>query len=464
MEGKNLKLADLEGGKTYYIELKLPQHNNPIWIQRWKGSAIDVKNRTFQRDWDSFGVDVTTLELRLATTEEREWLNYCIEKDKYISYEDFLKEYKPTYEKGKWYKTGKYYAKCVKHTNNEMTCSEMIMSGNFRNVNKTHYTFKSDIPSGYKWELVTDLKEIESYLPKDHPDIQQKPEKFVGRYFKALVENARCSNVIKNNYYLIEQEDDLYFRFYTEFSEDSLFCLDKSLSGIYELMPIGWTPNDVIPEYVECLEEDATYNIKNRIYKVISWKENSVWVICNLRCEGYNPGDSLCNDDWFKNNHKWKISTKEAYDLQNSKQYPLVPEKCYDTEIEVGDEVEVIQPCSSSLNKKGHIGRVEKIFQGRLIDFGSCQVYEINGWCEHISALKLVKKANKTTTLDKKVDVSSPKVTNKITVPIINTTSRDKQVHINVDIKKDGVIVPLLTTTKKSIKNIQINNLKTLTI
>lgn len=416
MEGKNLKLADLEGGKTYYIELKLPQHNNPIWIQRWKGSAIDVKNRTFQRDWDSFGVDVTTLELRLATTEEREWLNYCIEKDKYISYEDFLKEYKPTYEKGKWYKYKNWYIKFEKNDEGYFKSSEEIDNNRiYRKVNSTFGRV------GDKEKvLLEDLKEIESYLPKGHPDIQQKPETFVGRYFKALVENAECSNIIKNNYYLIEQENDISFGFHVK-KYPSFYELSKKYKQNYELMPIGWTPSDVVPEYVECLEDNYSYTIKNRIYKIITWEKSNVWAICNIDCDEYKAGQHLCFDDWFKNNHKWKISTKEAYDLQNSKQYPLVPEECYNTEIEIGDEVEVIQPCSSSLNKKGHIGRVEKIFQGRLIDFGSCQVYEINGWCEHISALKLVKKANKTTTLDKKVDVISSKMPKRLQLKIRET-------------------------------------------
>ena len=339
MEGKNLKLANLEGGKTYYIELNLSQHNNPIWIQRWKGSAINVKDKTFQRDWASFGADVTALELRLATTEEREWLNYCIEKDKYISYEDFLKEYKPTYKKGKWYKYKNWYIKFKKNDEGYFKSSEEIDNNRiYRKVNSTFGRVDDK-----EKVLLEDLKEIESYLPKGHPDIQQKPETFVGRYFKALVENAECSNIIKNNYYLIEQENDISFGFHVK-KYPSFYELSKKDTKNYELMPIGWTPSDVVPEYVQLVKEhwsvDGEY-----VGEIFNLSDLS-----NLSKFKYAP----TKNEFLKNINGWitqglfKISDKKSYDLQNSKQYPLVPEECYDTEIAVGDDVEI------TINKYNH--------------------------------------------------------------------------------------------------------------
>ena len=269
MEGKNLKLANLEGGKTYYIELNLSQHNNPIWIQRWKGSAINVKDRTFQRDWVSFGANVTALELRLATTEEREWLNYCIEKDKYIS---------------------------------------------------------------------------------------------------------------------------------------------------YELMPIGWTQSDVVPEYVQLVKEhwsvDGEY-----VGEIFNLSDLS-----NLSKFKYAPtkNEFLKNiNGWITQGH-FKISDKKSYDLQNSKQYPLVPEECYDTEIEVGDEVEI------TINKYNHSPyKVGESFIIREISEQNGEIYyrPIEGRCTGIisTSVKLVKKANKTTTLDKKVDVISSKVPERLQLKIRET-------------------------------------------
>jgi hypothetical protein len=99
-------------------------------------------------------------------------------------------------------------------------------------------------------------------------------------------------------------------------------------AGNYYYAELIETPEVIIPEYVECLENSYGYTIKNRIYKVIKWKKSNVWVICNLKCDSLEAGSELCFDSWFEDKHKWKHSTKEAYDLQNSKQYPLVPEEC----------------------------------------------------------------------------------------------------------------------------------------
>jgi len=415
MEGKNIRVEKLVDGEIYYEDMG----NGNTYISLYKENEvhnniyIQINRKTFNKTGE--GVKLYNVQ-RVATELEKAWLNYCIEKDKYISYEDFLKEYKPTYEKGKWYKLKTiydWYAKFEKFSDNCWYASEFIDVGDKSyKDSQGHWDWKNT----YKSRLVTDLKEIESYLPKDHPDIQQKPETFVGRYFKALVENAECSNIIKNNYYLIEQEDDLYFRFYTEFSEDSLFCLDKSLSGIYELMPIGWTPSDVVPEYVQLVKKGWSVN-GEYIGEIFDLSNLS-----NLSKFKYAPTKS----EFLKNINKWikegcfKISDKKSYDLQNSKQYPLVPEECYNTEIEVGDEVEI------TINKYNHSPyKVGESFIIREISEQNGKIYyrPIEGICTGIisTSVKLVKKANKTTTLDKKVDVISSKVPERLQLKIRET-------------------------------------------
>ena len=85
---------------------------------------------------------------------------------------------------------------------------------------------------------------------------------------------------------------------------------------------------------------------------------------------------------------------------------------------------------------------------------------------ESFKNVELIKKANKnttTTTLNKKVDVSSPKVTDKITVPKINTTSYDTLVHINIETNTKSIKIPKLETNTPEIKKIKIQSL-TLTI
>lgn len=74
------------------------------------------------------------------------------------------------------------------------------------------------------------------------------------------------------------------------------------------------------PEYIEILQENCTYTQKGRIYKVLSWGSNNCWVVCNVKCGGYDPGSKLCIDEFWENKSWWKPSTKEAYDLQEIKQ------------------------------------------------------------------------------------------------------------------------------------------------
>jgi len=197
---------------------------------------------------------------------------------------------------------------------------------------------------------------------------------------------------------------------------------------------------EVFPKYVEYI--DTKY--KGIIVKVEDW-------CCGSYCKVvfYNGN----KEQPFK--HLVKTSTKEAYDLQNLKQQPLTPEECYNTEIEVGDEIEIIQPCPSSYNKKGFKGIVTEIRDVSLTTFGNCIGYKINGWYEHISGLKIIKKASQIT---KQVNFNSPKVTNEITVPRINTISRDKLIHINIETNTKSITIPKLETKSPEIKNIKIQS------
>jgi hypothetical protein len=100
-------------------------------------------------------------------------------------------------------------------------------------------------------------------------------------------------------------------------------------------------PEVIIPEYVEYI--DTKY--KGIIVKVEDWCCGSYCKV--LFYEGIR-------EQPFK--HLVKFSTKSAYDLQNNSVFPidliskrldelkpLTPEQCYNTEIEVGDEVECIE-------------------------------------------------------------------------------------------------------------------------
>lgn len=102
--------------------------------------------------------------------------------------------------------------------------------------------------------------------------------------------------------------------------------------GSYSNIPKGYTEisfdqfkqwvmkesiEDVIPEYVEATEDHNSYFKKGIIYKVIDSKSKiSVAIVTNIKSGNYSSGHMLYVD--FTENI-YKPSTKESFDLQNSK-------------------------------------------------------------------------------------------------------------------------------------------------
>lgn len=290
------------------------------------------------------------------------------------------------------------------------------------------------------------------------------------------------------NLYTLNDVDDVYQIFQNRSSiNGGVFQGYLYSNGKYaELVSLPEVEEENTLKYVECTYSEDYIFTKGKIYKTLEGTKIDRIFLLSDNGENKNnfTGYPLNGVIW-----KFKFSTKESYENQLKQQYPLTPEQCIKTfnetgyfivsepytkneKIEVGDEIEFLRSFDAKL--KGYIGIVKQIL-GDTYSLDSYWInytdknkrgggFRVNGNGYTINKdFKLIKKSN-TITANTKVDVNSPKVTNKITVPIINTTSYDKQVYINVDTKKDGIIVPLLTITKKSIKNIQINNLKTLTI
>lgn len=84
------------------------------------------------------------------------------------------------------------------------------------------------------------------------------------------------------------------------------------------------------PEYIEILHEYSSYTKKGRTYKVLSWESQNCWVVCNVKCTGFELGSRLCVDGYYENKSWWRPSTKEAYDLQNeTKMLPFPTDKKY---------------------------------------------------------------------------------------------------------------------------------------
>lgn len=456
-----LKLENLKDGEIYYIELNLPQHCNPIWIQKWKGSAINKIDKTFQKHWSKFGNSIIPLELRLATDEEKAWLEHCIKEDKFVKYEEFMKVYKPQFIVGKWYKIelSHTYNHFIKFKSFDDINGYIDNLGYIKDLNKFATGNSLTLKSITKYELLTDLSEIQKFLPLDHPDkqldIKQIQEECKKRF--PIGCKFKCANT--KNESILRQDEIVY-----EINDSSIYASGGQGCLYYKgkYAELIETLEMIIPEYVEYV--NTLY--KGTIVKVEDW-------CCGSYCKVifYNGN----KEQPFK--HLVKTSTKEAYDLQNLKQQPLTPEQCYNTEIEVGDEVWSNTPNYKKSNLGGNDGFFGTLLEirgtsdiyrvsvdNRIYDYGDSSDKETSYvWCESV---KLIKKANKnttTTTLNKKVDVSSPKVTDKITVPRINTTSYDTLVHINIETNTKSIKIPKLETNTPEIKKIKIQSL-TLTI
>ena len=114
----------------------------------------------------------------------------------------------------------------------------------------------------------------------------------------------------------------------------SIYTISKvnSTGIILENEDYGYSPSafelveDTIPKYIQYLGETSSHCIKNRVYKVKSWEENTVWVLCNLKCANYNAGISLCMDSLFNNPNKYKIATEDDYNAQIKPEEPTTEE------------------------------------------------------------------------------------------------------------------------------------------
>jgi len=457
-----LTLKDVIAGNTYYAEYSTNLGDYAI-INCDKDCNLTTSSGGIQISkkeyWESNGWSCKN-NIRLATDEEKAWLEHCIKEDKFVEYEEFIKVYKPQFIVGKWYK-------------NIGSCQDYIApfvgieDSRWLSNNKRGYiwnnVYETDsakyISSNFENATLVDIQEIQEFLPQDHPDkqldIKQIQEECKKRFPIGCKFKCAGSSII----YTLNEKEDTY-----EILEENIdagfgqgFLYYK---GKYaELIE---TPEVIIPEYVEYI--DTLY--KGTIVKVEDW-------CCGSYCKVifYNGN----KEQPFK--HLVKQSTKAAYDLQNLKQQPLTPEQSYNTKIEVGDEVWSNTPNYKKSNLGGNDGffgtllgisgtsyRYRVSVDNRIYDYGDSSDKETNYvWCESV---KLIKKANKnttTTTLNKKVDVSSPKVTDKITVPRINTTSYDTLVHINIETNTKSIKIPKLETNTPEIKKIKIQSL-TLTI
>jgi hypothetical protein len=241
-----------------FIKNKTTKVNSKEWseaIEKYSGGVCIYSNG---RGWASLGYWQNLNNTKIYSFQE-----WC---DKFGHKPDF----KPKFEVGKWYKINNcWYAK-FNMIHGQNTYWQYTESITFQGVyNKLSDNIKmSSIKDGLSVVLLTDLREIQQYLPDNHPDKIKvmKEESLVDRYLKALVDRPLNIAVKTNEYVYIFKKGLVKNLIGAEFNcSNPLYEIQK---GNFELMPEGFTP-DNIPESTDT----------NWIPKVGEW----VWSKPNIK-------------------------------------------------------------------------------------------------------------------------------------------------------------------------------------
>jgi len=279
--------------------------------------VIDTKGYHHNSNWEFLASDTSNTKWRYATPEE------------IAEYERIGKPYdvttlhkQPNFVVGKWYKfnwdwhsktNGETIIKVKGVEKDRVTTEGRIYMYRDRDVNFIGvdcYNF-SEISNIRE---LTDLSEIQQYLPEGHPDKIVKPKSLVGRYLKALVDNPNSgANVNKDDYGVIVNSNFVNFPnnkgyscsaailYFTE-NPNKQFFEDK-----YELMPEGFKPPEKLPKYVKCIQGygcaklgyiyDTSNNEESQKLFHLTWEEVLI--------------------DFEHLGNKFEISTKEEFEKQN---------------------------------------------------------------------------------------------------------------------------------------------------
>jgi hypothetical protein len=247
-----------------------------------------------------------------------------------ITFEQFLelypeyKEDKPKFEVGKWYNYDNYnyikFERLERCSGYNKLHGETIFSGVYKNKDYIANTSMEN-----QLIKLTDLSEIQQYLPINHPDlIKTDIMKFKVNDYIVILHKSKTRYFLKNNIYLQKENNEWlctdkdstggyctssYVKFINK--HDWRYATKKEIEEYDRLgKPYDVTTlnikTDIIPEYVECIKSDANIEI-GTIYKI---EKESLWGI-NEKVYYLLNNTSPYYTNYFK------PSTKEAYDAMN---------------------------------------------------------------------------------------------------------------------------------------------------
>ena len=238
---------------------------------------------------------------------------------------DFLEEV-PKFEEGKWYKVYNTYTKFLTLQNNSLILGSEHIYDNEHHMSEIKsgtWVFRlSDNPI-----VLTDLSEIQQFLPEGHVDKISKLTSFplegcvyddvnnlenLTKYLINRPFNQADNKIAKKDAIGIGWNLNSYWWLKTKCSGKKNY----KLSDLESFLP----KTEIIPEYVECIKADAYIQIGN-VYKVQLEKGFTY----NLE-KVYFINDKPYYQDYFKH------STRESYKAQN-KQKQLTEDDLLTSEI-----------------------------------------------------------------------------------------------------------------------------------
>lgn len=242
---------------------------------------------------------------------------------------------------GRWYRSTAeannrggeiYYGKFLKFRNDAFVASSARVSGE---IHDAKYIFSS----GYIWELLTDLTEIQDLLPNNHPDkiMKTAPEVIMEVFGKFIIGNIVVS--LRNNLHFREEgdmftvlpkskQDCLYYKPNTHSSDPGDWRLattkecqayHNGVKNIKQMSDPKETTKPVVSQflkddYIVTLQEISASFPKNHIFKQ---RETTDYLRVYKDIRGEANGNTIAK---FTKTSLWRYATKQEimeYDIQD---------------------------------------------------------------------------------------------------------------------------------------------------